>query len=481
VPVRYGRRDFLRGTVLGTVLGGLLGCTPPLAARLQGAGARVRAPNVLVIVSDDQPKHTMEYMTQTTALLGDEGVEFSRAYAAAPLCSPARASLHTGLYVHNHGVFTNEGASKTFKREGLAPVSLAPRLQEAGVACGFFGKWMNGYEDHPAWVPPGWDDWAAVMPNREYVLANRNGRVVQPKWGANAGRVRAKEETLWLMQECEQFIQKNDEDGIPWFAFAAIKSPHKPYRPSDAHKTDFTGLPLRQPPNFDHDEPAQYRRGPLTSAEKAKMGSDYIGKLRELMDLDDSVAALCAAVNFDETYVVFTTDNGEFLGEHRLDNKGPAYEEVSQIPLYVRGPGVRQGAVEDALVSSVDVTATALELAGLDPAGTDGRSLLGHLVGPQPQIEGEDAEPPTIERRAALFFEQGPQSYTPGWEALRTEAALYVEHRTGEVEFYDMDADPHQLENIAPGADGADLYDLSERLGALRGVSGEELRAEETR
>ena len=119
-------------------------------------------PNVLLVVTDDQPATTVRHMPELQKLVGERGVSFERAYLSDPLCCPSRATILTGKYTHNHNVTNNhhrKGGARKFREEGLHRDTIGTRLDEAGYTTGYFGKWMNGYDG--GYVPPGWDRWFA--------------------------------------------------------------------------------------------------------------------------------------------------------------------------------------------------------------------------------------------------------------------------------------------------------------------------------
>ena len=112
--------------------------------------------NVLWIITDDQMRSTLGKMPEVWTRLVKTGTRFYRGYAAVPLCGPARVSMLTGMYVHNHGVETN-WTLRPFRNAQLDQDTVATRLQGAGWTTGLFGKYLNGYPRDPEHVAPGWD------------------------------------------------------------------------------------------------------------------------------------------------------------------------------------------------------------------------------------------------------------------------------------------------------------------------------------
>ena len=135
--------------------GSLAGCSSPTAQ------PRSDKPNIILILTDDQPYQTMQYMPTVQKELVAKGVNFTNAYVTTPLCCPSRSSILTGLYVHNHGVKTNRiplGGATVFDDSSTLPVW----LQSAGYRTALMGKYLNDYDALPeGYIPPGWDEWDA--------------------------------------------------------------------------------------------------------------------------------------------------------------------------------------------------------------------------------------------------------------------------------------------------------------------------------
>ncbi len=142
-------------------------------------------PNIILIVTDDLDYALAQRMDGLGSLMREEGVSFGNAFVSYPLCCPARATVLTGLYAHNHGVWGNRppnGGFETFREEGNEESTIAVRLQEGGYQTALFGKYLNLYPDgDPTYVPPGWDKWHASVSSStsyyDYEL-NENGAVV---------------------------------------------------------------------------------------------------------------------------------------------------------------------------------------------------------------------------------------------------------------------------------------------------------------
>ena len=441
---------------------GLPGCAP---SEVTPAPER---PNVLLIVTDDQPATTVRHMPKLQELVGERGVTFGRAYLTDPLCCPSRATILTGKYTHNHDITNNhhrKGGARKFREEGLHRDTIGTRLEEAGYATGYFGKWMNGYEGRH--VPPGWDRWFAFSGD-----LNRPDSYDVNSDGQPRTFPRQQNETDLLRDEAADFVEGHR--GEPWMAVVATHAPHGPYWPPERHEDRFDGVKLPRTPAFDEDDvstkPEAYRRPPLSGQEKRKLRRAYEGKLEALQGVDDLVGGLVGVLRetgqLENTYVVYLTDNGYLLGEHRHEAKGKPYEGSIRTPLLVRGPGVPAGERRGQLVANVDLAPTVAGWAGArPPENPDGRSLAPLL----------SASPPNSWREALLI----EHFVGSDWVGLRTPTHTYVEHEGGDRELYDMERDPHQVDNLYGRADDALLDALRKRLKDLKDCTGAQCREAE--
>lgn len=466
------RREFLKAS-FGASLGALtFGALDFSGAWKPGASLVSELPNVVIILSDDQPYYSMSEMPKTQTALG-VGLKFDNAYVACPTCSPSRSALMTGSYPSNNELEINDHAAKRFRNLGNHRKSIGYYLSGAGYSCGLFGKWLNGYEEIPAFMGPGYERWVCSLTDPNPIVRNSDGRLGRTS-------VLQRDEPSYLASKAAEWIGQKRAAGEPFFAFLSLHSPHVPANASLTYRGTYANVQRTLPPNFDHNDPNKpdyLKRGPLTTQEKNEDLAAWRGMMEELKDVDDAVQTVTNAIDFATTYCFYMTDNGFLLGEHRLERKAEPYEEAVRTPLYVRGPAVVENATSDALVSLVDIAPTLYELAGLDDLAysCDGRSLLGHMVGAS-----------DMEWRDALLIEMprdsvGSATTTyPGWRAIRTQDRVYVGRQSGFQELYDMVSDPYQLSNIAPSADPVELHTLGEQMSTLAGSSSETLRTAET-
>ena len=425
-------------------------------------------------------------MLKTLELLGAQGMTFRNYFVPLSLCCPSRATLLTGLYAHNHKVYTNFGPDGGFERfdaQGYEARNLATALHAAGYRTGLIGKYLNGYpvKDDPTHIPPGWDEWVSPVKGSPYgsysYTLNDNGNLV--KYGNKTEDYI----TDVLSKKAVEFVRGSG--GQPFFLYLATYAPHKPGTPARRHFGLLPTLQAPRTPSFNEadvrDKPARIRNLKRLKPEQiAALDNLYRKQALSLQAVDEAVAALVDTLRetgqLDNTFIVFTADNGYHLGQHRLGpGKYTAYEPDIHVPLLVRGPGVPAGIEVNALISSVDLVPTFAELAGAAlPIEPDGRSLV-------PFLQGQTPEP----WRQAVLLEQFKYPVSPPDEAtanspahrgLRTDTFKYVEYGTGEREVYDLMKDPDELVNLRDQVPLPWLTLLSQRAKALRSCKGETCR-----
>jgi len=174
------------------------GADPAERAPASVQDAAKNAPNIVVVMTDDQAIDTMQAMPKTRRIFDERGTTFESAVASFPLCCPSRASFLTGLYAHNHGVVDNSapaGGLGKLSQKDTMPVW----LDQAGYRTAFIGKYLNGYGKEnlggPEYVPPGWDKWFGLTAETKKAAfefdLNRNGTIAKVDGGVRLlGRYR---------------------------------------------------------------------------------------------------------------------------------------------------------------------------------------------------------------------------------------------------------------------------------------------------
>lgn len=447
----------------------------PSPAHGQPAALR---PNIVVIMTDDQTAAELDSMPNVKRLIARQGVRFRRAYVSYPVCCPSRATYMTGQYAHNHhvmGLYPPSGGYGRFDKRNTLPVW----LQAAGYHTAHFGKFLNGYGDQePADVPPGWSDWHASVDYSTYRMwgytLNDNGRF--HTYGSPLDEDPRLYQTDVLTTKALSVINRQ-AGRRPFYLSINFLAPHHEdrrvqrhtgqlVRPAPRHRNAYASAPLPRPRSFDErdmtDKPPFLRRRtrPLNRDDVARLARNARSRRASLMAVDDAVARIVSTLRsqgqLNNTYIIFTSDNGYMQGEHRVrSGKMLPYDPSTRVPLVVRGPGLPKGATSGELVANVDLAPTLLEIANTKAAKTlDGRSLLPF------------ARQPELRTRRAILHETGGSRYAnlrdqdesanPGrslkrvltYRAIRTSAWLYVRYRGGVRELYDLRSDPHQMHSL---------------------------------
>lgn len=431
-----------------------------------------RKPNIVLIMTDDQDVDSTRYMPKLQKTLVDHGTTFTNSFVSTPLCCPSRATFLRGQYEHNHRVLTNsapEGGYNKWRKLGRQRSTVGRWLDDAGYDTVLLGKYINEYDRRI--VPPGWDQWYARLDktkNSQTYRVNENGKIA-----------RYDHDTLnttdYLSRRAARYIRFREGDQQPFFMYLATDAPHKPARNAARHDGEFVGEPLPRPPSFGEkdvsDKPERVRGlDPFTPGDLAPIAREYRQRLRSLQAVDDLVENVVDAARdageLDNTYFVFTSDNGWHTGEHRFPRgKGTPYEESISVPLVVRGPGVPVQEVPH-LVLNNDFAPTAADWADAPPPNfVDGKSLAPLL--------SEDLPEPGDWRQQVLI-----EHLDIGYRAVRTQDIMYIEHTRGQKELYDLRTDPYQLES-RHDSDPKMVSLAASKLKALRGCEGEECRAAE--
>lgn len=449
--------------------------------------AAAAKPNIILVLLDDGEDAMISSMPRIRANFIDRGLRFTNAFSNTPLCGPSRANILSGQFAHNTRVIGNVGSDAGYpawRAGGYDANSLGPWLKAAGYRTGIFGKYQNDYPTSApseTFVPPGWDDWRAVMSDRaasnDLYTLNENGtlnRYESPS-GYQADILSAR------LQSFLRAAETNDSQ--PFFAFLSLGAPHTPTAPAARHLSAYSGATAPRGPSFNEadmsDKPRWLQdQTPLIDAATIQgIDDDYRGSLQAMLAVEEAMDALFQTLDqlgeTSNTYVFFTSDNGLHRGEHRLrGGKNTPYEESIRMPFYVRGPGVPAARTIEHLSGLVDLVPTFLALAGTTiPASVDGMSLAPLLTATPPST--------TAWRQEMLIEHPGGAGLPvriPPYYAVRTATELYAEYDNFENEYYDLRTDPSQLQNLARSASSSTLARLSARVAALKACRGSACR-----
>jgi arylsulfatase A-like enzyme len=463
-------------------LAGRTGAQPALARK-------TRRPNIVFVLTDDLSMDLLPYMPEVQALAA-RGMTFGNYFVSDSLCCPSRSSIFTGDFPHDTGVFTNSGADGgigAFYAHHDEEHSFNVALQAAGYRTAMMGKYLNGYLEGPSRspvpgtsVPPGWNEWDVAgwgYPEYDYTL-NQDGRLVH--YGSKPRDYL----TSVLTRRAITFIDRSARHASPFFLELATFTPHSPYVPAPGDTRGFPGVRAPEPPNFDRlpkhapDWLADHRK--LTKRKLRRINRVFRLRVQDVQSVDRMIGrvqqVLAQRHMLNDTYIVFSSDNGLHTGEYRLmPGKLTAFDTDIHVPLVIAGPGVRAGATSHAMTENVDLADTFTQLGGISLA-SDGHSLTALLKGRTPSgwrdavlIEHHGpATDPAIDPDAQSAVSGNPPSY----EAMRTPSLLYVEYGTGERELYDLKRDPFELDNIVGRLSASQLGRLHTELVGLETCHG---------
>jgi arylsulfatase A-like enzyme len=430
------------------------------------ASASQPAPNILFIVGDDQrangtitqAQDPQVIMPQVVDQLKKMGTDFPNAFVATPLCCPSRTSIMSGRNAHNTLVSNNMSAWNF--NEG--PTLQAYLHDNAGYRTGIFGKYLNNWDLHRN--PAHWDTWGIFNEGYCPFRVNENGAIKnfgvfnQPTI-AQCGAYT----TTYVQNQALNFIDGSKaDDSQPWFLYLAPFAPHGFTIPDDQYANTDVGQ-LAPTPAFDEGQPGN-TADPITDKpdwvqtnfESPNNGAQVReGQLRTLKSVDDMVGTVLKHLQDrgeQDTLVVYIGDNGLQWGEHGLVNKSFPYTESVNVPLIVRYPPVTiPGSTDSRLAENIDLTPTALRLAGLTTTHN-------------PPIDGLSLFDPANARNRVLLEYENHFAYPNtdpfrNWASTRTSTYQYIESYAEDGttvvfrEYYDLVNDPGERFNLY-GPDG---------------------------
>jgi arylsulfatase A-like enzyme len=447
-----------------------------LSLVMSGEPLAEEKPNIILVVTDDQTLESMNHLPRLNYMLTQEGLTFSNSFTTTPLCCPSRVSILRGQYTHNHGVLSNKppsGGHARFGELGLGESTLATWLQRAGYKTVFVGKYLNGYWGK--YIPPGWSSWHAYQgPYRlgDYRI-NHNGIT-------RSYNTETHHDTDIFASVATKHIRQSEE---PLFLAFWTNAPHGPAPSPSRHEGMFKDTPLPKSPSFNEedvsDKPEWVKSKPLLDESQiSSMEGTYRLKLRSMLSVEDSIKRMIRTLKdsgeLENTYIIFTSDNGFHMGEHRLTlGKQSAYEEDIRVPLIIRGPGVPKGITREHIALNIDLAPTIATLSGASKTHhVDGRSLTKLF-----------SNPPLPEKwRQDFLIEAWPPEtdtvypyMAPTYAALRTSEHIYVEYEA-DAELYKFPDDPYQLQSIHD-TNPELISSLDARLEALKGCAGASCRS----
>ena len=439
-------------------------------------------PNILFIMSDDHAAHAISAYgsrvnrTPNLDRLANEGMRFANVFCVNSICSPSRATILTGKYSHLNGV-------PTFNRFDGSQPTVAKYLQRAGYYTGMIGKWHLGSD------PTGFDSWTVLPGQGVYhnpTFTTQNGSRIIEGYASD------------IITDLALEFLKNRPKEKPFFLMCHHKAPHRPWEPDEKHRAQFAGLTIPEPPTLRDDyatrtdairECEQKVFRDLTRNDlKLQPPADLAGAARTqwlqtkpvevelivdgktnrltgaaldawkyqrymqdylacIQSVDDNVGRLLDWLQKNglesNTVVIYTSDQGFFLGDHGLYDKRFMYEASIRMPFLVRWPGIiKPGSVQEALAINTDFACTFLELAGLPvPDDMQGRSLV-------PLLKGERPAGWRTSYYYRYYHDPGDHNTRAHYGLRTTTHKLIYFWKKDQWELYDLVRDPDELHNI---------------------------------
>ncbi|PRW59250.1 sulfatase [Chlorella sorokiniana] len=387
----------------------------------QADAKRQRAESTATGSHASQPDAVMGgdwHMPRLRKYLAEQGVNMTQYITDFALCCPSRTSILTGQCSHNTGVVgvgvpNVLGGFTRFNEMGMEHKTAPLTLQAAGYRTGLIGKYLNGYWDATTHhVPPGWERWFAIA-NIDYYnwTASDQGKRV------HYGDAEEDYNTDVLTGKALEFLDVSKDDERPFFLYLAPYACHMPHLPPKRHIGKLAGLKVPRVASWNESDEHLAKKvtfvkdlPPITEEQGRAYDYRYQTRAETLLAVDDMLEAVVQKLkemnHLDNTYILYTADNGYKLGHKRLSGKLSGYESDIRLPFYVRGPGVPRGVELPHLISNIDLASTWLDLAGVqDPLAEerDGVSFAPVLRG-----EPEALEDPERHRVALLVEKPVP-------------------------------------------------------------------------
>jgi arylsulfatase A-like enzyme len=470
------RRTLLQSLSGGAVALALAGCE---TMRWRGRDR----PNILFIMTDDHAQSALSaygntiLKTPNLDRIGAEGVRFTEAFVTNALCLPSRATYLTGLYSHAHGMRTNGEESGFFNEPRLDNSQTYPSLLRAsGYYTGVVGKWHVN-------TPPQGYDYTAVLPGQ--------GQYFDPELVVQGRMTRGRGHTDDVIGEQALVFLRSRPARQPFCLLYQFKAPHRGWEPAPRFARAFEDVEIPPPRTLlesiaKRPEALQkadlliadmkdYRSRGVTEdmpyAERARRNYEFLIKdyYRVLLGVDENVGRMLDYLDreglAENTLIVYTSDNGFFLGEHGLFDKRLMYEPSIKVPMLVRHPAsIGPGQVNSReMLLNVDIAPTFLDVAGVPvPAAMQGRSWAPVARGRPPADWRRDFLYQYFEFPAAHCVRAHRGVRDRRWKLIRWDYPPAWE-------LYDLQTDPEELTNLAGRSEFAgEEARLRERLAELR-------------
>ena len=471
------------------------------ALAASGCSRRERRPNILYIMTDDHVPAAMScygnriLRTPNMDRLAAEGFRFNNCFVTNSLCAPGRASVLTGCFSNIHHIYGNSEGRDAIEKMTPGIPTYPKLLQQAGYRTGIVGKW------HLSDDPIGFDYWC-VLPGQ--------GVYFNPDLIEMGARKKFQGYATDVTTDLALTFLKSASAARPWLLVYQHKAPHRPFQPAPRHAGMFSDIELPYPETFNDNydtrrlaKEAEDMRFDISladdykdlprklSAEERKKWifqrfvKDYY---RAVYGVDENLARVLKYLDdttqAQDTLILYSSDNGFFLGEHGWYDKRFMYEPSLRVPLLVRYPRLAAaGKVMDQMVQNIDFAPTMLDFAGVPiPESMQGRSLRPLLEGKTPQDWRRSVYYAYFENSWTLrgkgkeaMSDPSFQYFTPHrvspHRGVRTDRYKLIEYYSeGDYwELFDLKEDPNELKNLYGKPQAGQLTaELKQELGRLR-------------
>lgn len=443
------------------------------------AQSSAQSPNIIVITTDQQRSDCLsinghpELRTPFLDSLAARGVNFRQAYTTCPVCIPARRSLISGLHVSSHGLNYNHEAAPF-----APPATLPGILRSSGYQTQLIGKLhiaepgvRHGYDNIIQSETPNdrrrtkhqarndyadWFERRSDAPHPLHLGVMSNDRTARP-WTLPEHL----HHTNWVTNTAADFLDRYRDPSTPFFLHLSYWAPHAPALPPQPYWDRYVGNSWTPSVGswvgdrpWAPGRPLTAMRGPFSSREMREQAAGYYGLINHVDDqlnyLFDRWSCSPLYDSHRPTWIIFTSDHGDMLGDHHMFRKQAPYQGSIHVPMFIaplRGAAVSQPRSTDHLASLEDILPTCCELAGVSIPShlgpEDGRSLVPLLSG------GSNG-------RSHLHGECRWQGHH--FRYLMRDGKKYIRWtETGEEQLFDLYADPHEMTDLS-GAEGVHTY-----------------------
>ncbi|KAF5284165.1 hypothetical protein FQR65_LT00165 [Abscondita terminalis] len=474
-------------------------------------------PNIIFILTDDQDLllQSMVAMPHIRKVIADEGVTFTNAFVNSPICCPSRSTILTGKYPHNTGVTNNSISGNCCShhwQKHHEPHSFPSLLKAKGNYTTFYsGKYLNTYGNKAnggaKHVPDGFDWWIGLKGNSKYynytLSVNGTGRWFSDEYLTDV-----------MKDYALSFLNQRHVYTTPFFMMLATPACHSPFTPARRHRRAFLNVKALKTPSFNYSDDNRHwliRMPPKHLPQDASILDDIQrSRYQTLLAVDEMVYEIVAKLKemsvLDDTYILFTSDNGYHIGQfaQAWDKRQP-YETDLRVPFLMRGPLIKARQILHLPVSTVDFAPTILSMAGIPvPLDMDGKSFYKQLLEDPSRERGDvfieyhgEADSKTVDNRCPWTGDRGlSQCALESWCKCQdsiNNTYICLRRFSSSVNFkfckffdnenfmeaYDLRFDPNELHNIYNSMENDDIQNYNKSMNFLKNCSGKRCHSNE--